>query len=72
MSYRVMLQFGTASMGSDPIEWYQGVVDYPSLGWRYGGDGAEDVARMAVTKNSINSRDIKLYTLYHQRDSAIR
>lgn len=69
-----MMQFGTASIGSDPIEWYQGVVDYPSLGWRYGGGGdeADEVAGMVVAKNGINSRDIKLYTLNHQRDSAIR
>ncbi|CAM9182571.1 unnamed protein product [Ascophyllum nodosum] len=69
-------KFGTASMGADPVEWFQGAMDFPSLQQtetqteteRRG--KAEEVAEIPILRDAVNSRDIKLHTLYHQLDSA--
>lgn len=53
-------------MGADPIEWFQGAADFPSLNVEYG-ERAAAVAGISATKNGVDSRDIKLHTLNHQR-----
>lgn len=64
-------QFGSARMGSDPIEWFQGAIDFPSLNSNFG-EQAALVAALPAPKVGVESRDIKLHTLRHQRSRASR
>lgn len=70
-SYFRCLQFGTSRMGMDPIEWFQGAEDFPSLNTEYG-DRAAIVASVPTRKTGVNSRNIKLHTLHDQRLRSIR
>lgn len=58
-------------MGTDPIEWFQGAADFPSLDASYG-DQAALVASLPSPKGAVNSRDIKLATLHHRREALTR
>lgn len=58
-------------MGADPIEWFQGTVDFPSLNSEFG-ERAAVVAALPAKKVGVDSRDIRLHMLRHQRSRASR
>lgn len=66
-----LFQFGSESMGMEPIDWFQGATHFPSVDVEYG-DRAAEVAGIRSPKHGVNSRDIKLHVLDHQRAVATR
>ena len=47
-------------MGKDHVEWFLGAAGFPSL-------EGEDRVFVPTPKNGVNSRNIKLHALRHQR-----
>lgn len=73
---RIWSQFGSKGIdGIDGIDSVQGAADVPSeeveVGVAYG-DRAAKVAGTRIPKIGVDSRDIKLHFLHHQRDMATR
>lgn len=64
-------QFGSMDMGIDRIDRFLGADDFPSVDLEYG-DRAEEVASIRARKIGVDSRDIKLHVLHHQRAMATR
>ena len=58
-------------MGIDRIDRFLGADDFPSVDLEYG-DRAEEVASIRARKIGVDSRDIKLHVLHHQRAMATR